>query len=232
MYKIVQNDKVIDVVSYPYFVKFTPAGHIVVTDASSAEGIVGSDEKTIYSFRPVNIKRVSGVVSIIKLETLEEFNRLKDLLNSNQEISADESALAEAKKDTISRLSSICKNLITAGFSIKLSDGCEHHFKLTTEDQLNLMMIENQINAGVETFIYHATEEPCKFFSRDDMIRIIKASNRFTLYHTTYFNAAKQYIKTLTSIDEVRRFAYGMDVSSIIDDVVLKQILKNGGSVE
>ena len=232
MYKIIQHDKVIDVVYYPYFVKFTPAGHIVVTDASSAEGIVGSDNKTIYSFKHVTNKRVSGTASIVKLKTVEEFNRLKDLLNSKQEISADESALAEAKRDTISRLSAICKNLITAGFSIKLSDGSEHHFKLTTEDQLNLMMIENQINAGVETFVYHATEEPCKFFTKDDMIRIIKAFNRFTLYHTTYFNVAKQYVKTLTSIDEVRQFAYGMDVSSVVSDVVLKQILKNGGSVE
>lgn len=229
MYKIIQNDKVIDVVKFPRFVSFLATGHIAITDKNSAQGILGSDNKTVYSFKTVSIKDVT-VAKIVEI-TLEEFNRLQSLLNSDQEISADESALAEAKRNVIQRLSNQCKDKITAGFSITLSDGQLYSFKLTTEDQLNLMSIEGQLNTGAETFIYHATNQPCKFFVRDDMIKIINSFKRYTLYHTTYFNIAKQYINSLTDIEKVNRFAYGVDVSEATEDIVIKQLLKNGGNL-
>ncbi len=227
MYKIIQSGQVIDIVKYPRFVNFLSAGHIAITDKTSANGIVGSDNKTIYSFKAHSKYPTVSIQEI----TFEEFKRLQSLLNSGQEISADESALAKAKRDTIKRLSSICKNKITSGFSVTLSDGETYEFKLTTEDQLNLMSIEGQLNAGAETFIYHATNQPCRFFSREDMLKIIGVFKRYTLYHTTYFNVAKQYINSLIDIEKVNRFTYGTDVSSAVDDIVIKQILKNGGNL-
>ena len=227
MYKIIQNDKVIDIVKYPRFVSFLTSGHIAITDKTSAQGIASSDNETVYSFTP----RFGYQTVTIKEITLEEFSRLQNLLNSNQEISADESALAEAKREAIKRLSSICKNKITSGFSIILSDGESYDFKLTTEDQLNLMSIEGQLNAGVETFIYHATNQPCRFFSREDMTKIISTFKRYTLYHTTYFNVAKQYINSLVDIAKVNTFTYGTDISEVVDDIVIRQILRNGGNL-
>lgn len=226
MYKIIQNNKVIDVVKLPRFVSFLKSGHVTITDKTSAQGIVGSDNITLYSFKPVSRKGVA-VVSIEKIDQ-DEFSRLQRLLNSNQEVSADESALAKAKKNIISRLSNICKNKITSGFSVNLSDGESYSFRLTTEDQLNLMSIENQLNGGAETFIYHATGQPCRFFTREDMIKIISTFRHYTLYHTTYFNVAKQYINSQVSIEKVNMFIYGTDVSEATDNIVIKQILKNG----
>lgn len=227
MYKIIQNDKVIDVVQYPRFISFLPSGHIAITDKTSAKGIVGSDNNTLYSFQP---RSGYTIVSIEEI-TIEELERLQGLLGSGQEISADESALATAKRDVIKRLSSMCKHKITSGFSVVLSDKETYNFKLTTEDQLNLMSIESQLNAGAETFLYHATDQPCKFFSREDMTKIISTFKCYILYHTTYFNVAKQYINSLTDIEKVNRFTYGTDVSEAIEDVVVKQILKNGGNL-
>jgi hypothetical protein len=151
-------------------------------------------------------------------------------LNSGKEPSADESALAAAKRNVIKQISEICKTKITSGFSVELSDGAAYNFKLTTEDQLNLLSLENQLNSGAETFIYHATNQPCRFFSREDMTKIITIFKRYTLYHTTYFNVAKQYINSLHDIEQVNRFMYGDDVSSVVDNIVIKQILKNGGN--
>lgn len=228
MYKIIQNNKIVDIVRLPRFVRFLSSGCVALTDKTSAQGIVGSDDFTVYSFKPVNKEGVT--VAEIKEITLEEFNRLNDLLNSSQEVSADESALTQAKNSTIKRLSALCKNKITSGFSIKLSDGKEYSFKLTTEDQLNLMSIESQLLAGAENILYHATNQPCKFFSRADMLKIISTFKRYVLYHTTYFNIAKQYINSLVDIEKVTRFTYGTDVSETVDDIVIKQILKNGGN--
>lgn len=229
MYKIIVNDKVVDLIRNPRFVRFLPNGNITLTDASSAHGFIGSN-RTIYSFTQIPNKNYT-IASIEKLYSETEFNRLQGLLNSNLEVSADETALASAKSAMITRLSNICKNKITTGFAIVLSDGKTYNFKLTTEDQLNLMSIEGQLNAGAETFIYHATNQPCKFYSKEDMLKIISAFKRYTLYHTTYFNVAKQYINSLTNIEKVNRFTYGTDVSDTVGDIVIKQILKNGGNL-
>lgn len=226
MYKIIQNNKVIDVVQNPHFVRFLTSGHIALTDKSSAQGIAGSNESTLYSFET---RQGYAKVSIEKI-TPKEFSRLKGLLNSNEKVSANESALAEAKCKAIDNLSLICHNKIISGFSIKLSDRKTYNFKLTTEDQLNLISIENQLNAGAKTFVYHATNESCKVFMRNDMERIIKAFRKHVLYHTTYFNVAKQYINSLIDIDKVNNFTYGTSITGTVADHALRQILKNGGT--
>lgn len=227
MYKIIRDNTIIDVVRLPHFVRFLDNEKVAITDISSAMGIVGSDTETLYSFAPVP-GRQTDIVTIEKID-LEEFNRLRNLLNSGQVLSADKNALETAKREMIERLSNICKHKITAGFSVILSDGEKYHFKLTTEDQLNLMLLEAQFNAGEELFVYHATNLPCKLYNRDDIHVIINAFRKHLLYHTTYFNAAKQYIKTLTDIDKVNTFSYGNDISNATEDVTLRQILKNGG---
>jgi hypothetical protein len=229
MYKIICNDKVIDVVEIPRFFRLLSTGHVAFTDKSSAQGIVGSDDRTLYAFAPLPQRNLTVVT--IKEITSEELERLQSLLSSGQEPSADESALAQAKRDMISKLSGICKNKITSGFSVTLSDGESYDFKLTTEDQLNLMSIEGQLNAGAETFIYHATNQPCRFFSREDMTKIITTFKRYTLCYTSYFNVAKQYINSLVDIEKVHMFTYGTDVADIVDNIVIKQILKNGGNL-
>ena len=229
MYKIIKDDKIIDVVRVPRFVRFLSPNNVVITNKSSAQGIAGSDNTTLYSFSHAANKSLD-IVTIDKIDE-KEFNRLQNLLNSGKEISADENALSAAKQSMIQRLSGMCKNKITSGFSILLSDGEVHNFKLTSEDQLNLMLIENQLTSGENTFIYHETNKPCKVFMREDMLKIVRAFKHHVLYHTTYFNAVKQYIKSLTNIEQVNLFTYGTDVSEYVEDVVIRQILKNGGSL-
>jgi hypothetical protein len=225
-YKIIHKSKVIDVVQNPKFLRFLSSG-IAITDKSSAQGIAGSDGKTIYSFKQVSYP--NALVVTIKEISLEEFNRLRSLLNSNQEVSADTSELKKVKDATIKNLSNACKDMITSGFSVKLSDSNTYSFRLTAEDQINLLNFENQLNAGETAFIYHATNLPCRIFLRKDMKKIIKAYREHLLYHTTYFNVAKQYIGSLVDINKVKAFTYGTELTSMEIDPTLRQILLNGG---
>lgn len=227
MLKIIQNEQVIDVVRVPRYIKFLPSGHVAITDKLSAQGIVGSDTSTIYSFIPV-VSKTAGIVTVAEIDETE-FARLSELIADGKTVCADESALADTKRAVLKRLSNVCKRTITAGFSVKLSDDSEQHFKLTVEDQLNLMMLENQLNSGSETFVYHATNQPCKLYSKADVQKIISTFRAFILYHTTYFNAVKQYINTLVDIEEVNLFTYGTDISDSVTDIVVRQILKKGG---
>lgn len=228
MYKIMHEGKIVDVVRNPSFIKFLSSGHIAITDKLSAQGVVGSDSKTLYSFEPVQCHDTT--VATIESITKDEFNRLCSLLNSEHRISASERALVDAKESAIESLSSVCKAKIIAGFSIKLLDGNKYHFRLTAEDQLNLLSIENQLNAGENAFVYHATGLPCKVFSRDDMVKIIGAYRKHMLYHTTYFNTAKQYVNSLTDLEAIKSFSYGTDIAGTVTDVALRKILMDGGA--
>lgn len=230
MYKIIKDNKVIDVIEYPDFIRFLPTGFITRTDKTLAQGIMGSNNKTIYSFVSVANKTIP-VVTIEEI-TLADFNRLQGLLKSGKEVVADESIIAETRRNVLKQLSAICKNTITAGFYITLSNNKLYSFKLTTEDQLNLMNIENQLNNGASSFIYHATDMPCEVFTRDDMVKILRAFRRHTTYHTTYFNVAKQYINSLTDIEKINSFTYGTDVTDFVNEPVIRQILERGGIVE
>ncbi len=226
MYKIIYNDKVIDVVNNPNFLKFLTSGHIAITDKSSAHGIVGSDFTTIYSFKPLEDKNIP-VVSIESI-TASEFNRLQSLLNSEQGLSVAKCELIKAKESKIAFLSNVCKAKITDGFNICLTDCNNYSFKLTAEDQLNLLNIENQLHTGTEAFVYHATGLPCQVFTRDDMKKILKAYRKHVLYHTTYFNAVKQYINSLTDLEQINTFTYGTDIVGSVDHLVLREILLEG----
>lgn len=226
MLKIVKDNVVIDVVRVPRYVKFLPSGHIAITDKVSAQGIVGSDTTTIYSFIP-GVAKAAGMVTALEISE-EEFTILSKLLGDDQTVYAAELALAEAKRTTLTKLSNVCKSTIIAGFTIKLSDGNSQHFRLTVEDQLNLVMLENQLNSGIETFIYHATNQPCRVYLKADVQKIISTFRDFTLYHTTYFNAVKQYINSLTDIEKINSFVYGMDISDTVENRVIRKILKKG----
>ena len=225
MYKIIYKGEVVDVLRNPSFVSFLPTGHIAMTDKSSAQGIVGSDGLTVYSFTSVNpdIK----VVSIVSI-TNEEFNWLNGQLNSTKNVD-DNIALSKARNSTIAALSEVCNTKIVEGFSLRLSDGEQYRFSMTTEDQLNLLSLENQLNSGEKTFIYHAAGHPCKVFTRNDMLKIVKAYRKHVLYHTTYFNVAKQCINSLTDLDKINNFHYGDDVMSIVNDKAIFKILVDGG---
>lgn len=229
MIKVIQDNKVIDVVKYPKYVKFLSPKRIAMTNKALAQGVVGSDGTKIYSYAPVESK-TAGVVTVAEI-CQEEYDRLSALLFADETVSADEVSLAKAKEALIRKLSESCNKAITAGFTVKLSSGDTHDFKLTTEDQLNLLMLENQLNTGARTFVYHATNKPCEVFSKKDMTKILAAFRRHILYHTTYFNAAKQYIKAQVDIEKVLTFEYGIDISDKVADSNIRQILRTGGKI-
>lgn len=230
MYKILHKGTVIDVVNNPKFIRVLSSGHIAMTDMSSAHGIVASDEKTIYRFDQNATDSSFLPVTIAQIDT-NEFNRLQSLLNSVPAVTIADKELADAKAKKLQALSEICKRKIAKGFNVTLNTTERYHFKLTAEDQVNLLNLENQLLAGAESFIYHATDMPCQVFTRDEIKKIISTYRQYVLYHTTYFNTAKQFINSLTSVKAVNAFTYGMDISNVAKSRTIRQLLKTGGNL-
>jgi hypothetical protein len=68
-------------------------------------------------------------------------------------------------------------------------------------------------------------------FTREDMFKVIRAFRQHVLYHTTYFNAVKQYISELTDVEKIEHFAYGDDVSFAVNEPEVRRILRRNRGI-
>lgn len=218
MYKVIVDGHIVDLVENVQYIRFLPSGHIAFTDKTSAQGFIGSDGETIFDISLDNAR----------LEDVSDKDvvKLKTMLESGIELTANVSELEKIKEAVIEKMASLCQQKITSGFDLVLSNGQTYWFTLTVEDQLNLRMIENQLNSDKQVFIYHAAELPCETFSKEDMIKIINKANSHIVFHTTYFNSLKYYIKELTDITKINEVVYGTDLSNYVANPVIKNILE------
>lgn len=128
------------------------------------------------------------------------------------------------RSEKVLEMSNICSSSIEAGTEVLLSDGTTHHFDMTTNDQLNLAVLYNVALQGVELIPYHAKDEPCVYYSSEDMINIYTACMKHAMYHQTYFNSLKQYINSLTTKNEIDAVNYGMEIPEEYSSEVLKEL--------
>ncbi len=77
--------------------------------------------------------------------------------------------------------------------------------------------------AQTQTMIpYHADGEECIFYTNEEINEIIDSANALKLYNTTYFNALKNYINSLNTIEEISAITYG----TLIPDEYKTDVLK------
>lgn len=133
--------------------------------------------------------------------------------------------LEDARKAKLKEVSEACENTIYAGVDVSTSSGIEH-FSLTEKDQLNLFGKKMQLIAGEEKMEYHEDGEPCKYFSAEDMQKIIDKAMFWVSYNTTYCNALNMMIKAATSAEDVEKMSWGMEVPEEFQNEVLKDYMK------
>lgn len=135
--------------------------------------------------------------------------------------------LEDVKYQKIQEISNICNQTITNGIDVKLSNGEINHYSLKTEDQINLFNRQIQIANGLDKFEYHADGEPCVYYTKDDMQKIIDETTKFISYHTTYCNSMFNWIKSLSDKIEVDIINYGDAIPEQYQSDVLKDYMKN-----
>lgn len=149
-----------------------------------------------------------------------------DIQEELPQIDPDEEVTIEYVKAVKSaEMSATCNKIITNGFDAILSDGENHHFSLTIQDQLNLITLSSMVAAGETVIPYHADGELCKGYSVEDITTIINTATSFKAYHVTYFNSLKVYIDSMNDINEVNNVVYGIDIPEEYQSDVLKQLL-------
>lgn len=246
-YKIVLDNKVVDVLEGASWVKLSRRGRIVLCEPAEALGVVSSDGKTTW-----NLDGTPGLTgydyeSVTVTDITEtEATELKTLLGLGGEVTNTPSGsevefpeepevpdepitdgtLEEVKKRSLERLSAICQQIIFDGFDATLTDGQVKHFTLKVEDQLNLLSLSTLLATGAEAIPYHAAGELCEYYSPEDMTLIITQATQFKTYHTSYYNSLKNWVESMDSIAEIGSVAYGDTIPSEFCSVVFNQLVQ------
>lgn len=140
-------------------------------------------------------------------------------------------SLEDAKKLKYQEIASACEQTIYAGVDVAISSGTEH-FSLTEKDQLNLFGKKMQLLAGEEKLEYHEDGYPCKYFSAEDMQKIVDTAMFYVSYNTTYCNALNMWIKSISKASELEQVQWGAKIPEEFQNEVLKdymKILASGG---
>lgn len=135
----------------------------------------------------------------------------------------DEESVNFIRQSKIAEMSRACRNIIEAGFDILLSDNEIHHFSLDTQDQLNLITL-SALAEVQDSIPYHADGEICKFYSAAEIKQIVAGATQFKMYHTTYYNALKNYINNLDNISDIAAITYGTALPEEYQSDVLKAL--------
>ena len=117
--------------------------------------------------------------------------------------------LEELLPEKLTELDDACRKAIVEGCWVGLADGSIQHFALTEADQINLNVALEAVKAGADGYPYHADGKLCCVFSAADINAVAAAAVAHKLYHTTYFNHAKQWATRAKTADELAGIHYG-----------------------
>ena len=134
--------------------------------------------------------------------------------------------LADIKAIKLKEISKKCEDTIYNGVDVKMPDGT-YHFSLTEEDQLNIFGLQAKISAGQTALEYHADGQPCKYYSVEDIQKLITAAMTFVSYNTTYCNSLNMWIKAETDSTVIESIYYGIDIPETYQSDVVKKYLSS-----
>ena len=244
-FKLINNNTIIGVINDNNFFNYSPISHLLYPTLESNGEYVSYNNKLYRDYWMKTIvtnKYQYENLNILEIQE-EEYNQLFQAVIINNEIveieeqnftplstifsgdnNNDNTTLEFIRQSKINEMSHTCNQIIEAGFDIILADNLQHHFSLTTQDQLNLMSLSQMAANGMEAIPYHADGEICKFYSAADISEIVSQATAFKIYHTTYYNALKNYINSLETIEEIAAITYGTILPEEYQSDVLKAL--------
>ena len=230
-YKLMKDSKIFGVCNSNDFKYYNPNSNLILSSDEIHGQLIRYKQQLYRDYwmtdLPANFNRAYELVKVAEI-TDNEFNVLFEMLSkidyiveSKEESGTpvitvvpstfqEEPTVEAVRKLKLQELSNICNQTIENGFDTTLSDNVSHHFSLTTQDQLNLISIGQMAANGMKMIPYHADGEICKFYSPDDINNIIEAATQYKIYHTTYYNALKNYVNSLDDINTIQQIEYGV----------------------
>lgn len=241
-YKVIQDKNFIGVASSNSFYRYNTRKHSFVLSNENEGQFIDVNNKLYRDYWMTEVPDYSiqyENAEVIQISE-EEYNaiieanhqeepQLEQFIPDEQENTTLEPLIYETQVDIdylkeiiIASLSKACNKTIEAGFDIELR-GEIHHFSLNTQDQLNLITLSTLVQTQ-QLIPYHADGEECIFYTSEEMNQIIQKANSFKIYHTTYYNALKNYVKSLDNAEDVAGIKYGVQIPEEFKTEVLKAL--------
>lgn len=128
----------------------------------------------------------------------------------------------------ITEMNNIQQEIIAAGTDVELSTGIEH-FTATDADQRSLAALQAQVMSGADKIPWHSVDAACKYYSNEDMAKIITKITEFVTFHVTYYISLKIWLKSITDKEELASVNYGDVIPEDYRSEVLVDIYKAMG---
>jgi glutathione S-transferase len=138
------------------------------------------------------------------------------ILSNTAPAEAVEPTLAEVQAAKLTEINAACTTAIEAGCDVTLSDGTAGHITLTLPDQINLSTAQEAIAAGKTGYAYHLDRALCEVYPAADIAIMAQAATAHVLYHQTYCNHVRAWVKRCETAADVEAITYG---GSLPDDL-------------
>lgn len=173
---------------------------------------------------------LSGIIDYEPLPPEEE--QAQDV--TEDEINAIDAATFDyVKEQKMNAMKAACTRKILDGVDVN-----DKHYTMSTTDQINIMTMYNaalsDIANHIETYYpYHADGELCRYYSAQEIIEIAKKAQELITVQTTYMNSLKAYIDSLTTMEDIAKVTYGMEIPEEFQSQVYKDIIvQNDDEIE
>lgn len=236
-YKIINEQNIVGALSSNDFIAYSPSADCYLS-VSEETGEYANFQNKLYRdswMAPYQLYAPHTMATIIQIdkeeydaivEALKTEETIRYIIHDEDEVIPDptdpvaEMTLDLIRSSKISEMSYTCRQTIENGFDLIIR-GETHHFSLTMQDQLNLMTLKEL--AKTESLIpYHADGELSIFYTSEEINDIVNAANTFKIEQTTYYNALKNYINALETIEDIAAIEYGTPIPDEYKSDVLR----------
>lgn len=161
------------------------------------------------------VRYIDATVSII---SKEEYDMLVNIEPENVVVQEPEPIIEDTKQPDEwlefirqaknKELSSECEKTIRAGF-----DWNNNHYSLELEDQLELQQLAfSATKSQYGVYPYHADGCPYVEMTADEILELYDTYQDYKSKNRIYFNRLKNYVNTLSSIQDIADVYYGMEI--------------------
>lgn len=127
------------------------------------------------------------------------------------EMVGEDNATEVVRNAKIAEISAACNTVIVSGVDIQLGEETEH-FNLSIEDQSNIANLFRVVELGGTEFPYQADGGKCRIYTAQEIAQIYIAAQTAITSQTTYHNALKAYVQSLTDVERISAVTYGMNL--------------------
>jgi hypothetical protein len=152
------------------------------------------------------------------------------ILSSTAPAEPVEPTLAEIQADKLVEINAACTAAIESGCDVALSDSTAGHISLSIPDQINLSTAQEAIKAGGTGYAYHLDGALCEVYPAADIAILAQAATAHVLYHQTYCNHVRQWVKRCETAAEVETITYGATLPDDLAAHMAEIIAAAGGS--